>query len=125
MAEIRFNVDVNLIGQTYGLTVIISDASVSDEADSLCYFLVFKGPENGDIEDTAKLYGSCHREAMDSLGLEGEVSEEQFSELLDNSIELAGQLMGPHGYEVMEIEDVDKDVLDALFRQEEDPSVLN
>lgn len=121
--EIRFEVDASRIDSHYGLTVFIhdSDSDPEDGEETPCYFLVFKGPDAGDPDAAARAFGTCHQAAMDSVGLEGRVSEEAFESLLEDSIELAGELMQQHGFEPVEVDTVDPGLMAALFYEEDEP----
>ena len=128
--EVRFEVEAARVDDHYGVTIFVLDADdePKDGDDVQCYFLVFKGPEAGDPMETAKNYAVCHQEAMNSVKLEGIVTEEEFVERLDDSVELAGKMMSQHGYSVVDVDSVDPDIMNALFTDEgpdEDPYRLN
>ena len=132
MTFVSFEVDVACIDETYGVTIFVRDPDLPepDEDDIVpCYFLVFKGEAGKDADDVARAFGACHEEAMETVGLKGSVTQEQFDENLEASIELAGELMVRHNLEGIDVEAVDAGVLQALFGiggdPEQDPSKLN
>lgn len=129
--EVRFEVEAARVEDHYGVTLFVHDADDEpDDGDEVpVFFLVFRGPKEGDPTEAAQHFGRCHQEAMDSVGLEGQVSEEEFADRLENSIELAGELMSRHGFEALDPEAVDNDMMAALFSDagspETDPRLLN
>ncbi len=128
-AEIRFEIDADRIGQIYGVQVFICDSDdIEDAGGEPYYMLFFKGPEaDVDPSSVAQIFGNCHIESMDSLGIEGVLDEDEFDKLMDDSLELAGDLMGRHGFKALDVDEVDKDVQDAFFSEAStlDPSSLN
>ncbi len=135
-SEIKFEVEASRIekyeGVThYGVTLFVCsiDDEPEDHEEVPCYFMVFKGPDDGDLTEVARSYASCHQSAMDSVGLEGQISEEEFIERLENSIEVAGALMDKYGFTALDMDNVDPIVTASLFGEEEpevtDPRLLN
>ena len=124
MAEVLFEVDVTNVDGTYGLTVVVTHG---DTGEVPYYFMAFEGPKGVDLTSVAQSFGQCHGRAMDTVGLQGLVTPEQFESLLEDSLELAGDLMAGHGFKAVDVEGLDKDLLAALFNEgdEPDPSRLN
>lgn len=129
--EVRFEVEASRVDDHYGVTLFVHDSEEEpDEGDEVpVFFLVFRGPGDGDPTDAARHFGACHQEAMDTVGLQGQVTEEEFANKLEDSIELAGELMVRHGFQAMDADAVDQDLMTALFWDgdgpETDPSLLN
>ena len=115
--EISFDVEVSRIGTTYGLVLSLHEEETNDDEDP-CYFLVFEGPVGHDPVDAAKLFVTAHQDAMKSVGLGGEMTEEDFAEKLEASIEVAGDLMVRHGFTAQDVEQMDEGILAALFAEE-------
>jgi serine/threonine protein phosphatase PrpC len=124
--EVKFEIDVSRIDHKYGLTICLYE-NEKDPDESPCFFMVFDGPAGQDPVEVARSFGQCHQDAMDTVGLKGELTEEQFTTKLDDSIILAGELMGRHGFISLELDKVDEGMLAALFAEEptSDPSLLN
>lgn len=131
-SEVRFEVDVTRAGEHLGITLFLFEEgdSPEDSSEQDCYFLVFEG--EGDPDEVARQFGVCHEEAMASVNLRGQVTEELFAALLEDSIELAGELMVRHGHKPMDPDDVSEDLMTALFfddeapvSEETNPSLLN
>ncbi len=123
-SEVRFEVEAARIDDHFGVVVYIHDGDeVPKDGDEVaCYFLVFKGSTDLDPSETAQQFSLCHQEAMDSVALEGVLTEEAFADKLDSSFEIAGQLMIRHGYAAVDVETVDPDMMDALFSEEMEES---
>jgi hypothetical protein len=119
---VQFEVEASRIESHFGVTLFIRDADEEPEdgEEVNCYFLVFQGPDC-EPDEAARKFGACHQEAMDVVGLEGIVTEEAFSEKLDSSVELAGDLMMKYGFKVLDTDNVDKTLMATLFFEAEDP----
>ncbi len=133
MSQVLFEVDVSNIDQMYGITIIVSDSHNQSfkEEEVPYYLLVFEG-QKSEIppDDVAKQFMAAHSEAMTSVGLQGTLERDEFEALLEDSVELAGELMIRHGLNVLEFKDVDKDLVEALFEKtleddEPEPLILN
>jgi len=77
-----------------------------------------------------KAFGVCHQDAMESVGLAGIVTPETFESMLEESIELAGELMAKHDLKVLNVQDLDEHLVASLFEEaagmiETDPKMLN
>jgi len=130
--QIDFEVDVAQIDKTYGVTLLVSNPLLIEEDENgevPYYFLVFQGPEqDADHESVSKNFMSCFQGAMTSVGFNERVEEDRFEAMLEDSVELAGELMVRHGFKVLDVKDIDEDLLQALFEgtlPEEDLSLLN
>lgn len=130
--QINFEVDVAQIDKHYGVTLLVSNPLLIEEDENgevPYYFLVFQGPEqDADHESVSKNFMSCFHGAMSSVGFNDRVDEDRFEAMLEDSVELAGELMVRHGFKVLDVKDVDEDLLQALFEgtmPEEDKSLLN
>lgn len=125
--DVRFEVDVSSVDRTYGLTLFVIGEDQEDDGDTCpCYFLIFEGPEGVDPESVAKTFSECHKNAIDSVGLAGDFTQASFETLLEDSIEMAGNMMSDHGFRALEADEVDKDLVRALFFVEEtNPKLLN
>ena len=130
--QINFEVDVAQIDKTYGVTILVSNSILVKEDENgevPYYFLIFQGPEqDADHESVSKNFMRCFHGAMDSVGFNKRLDEDKFQAMLEDSVELAGELMVRHGFKVLDVKDVDEDLLQALFESgtfEEDPSSLN
>lgn len=121
---VKFEFNVARHEDLYGFTLRVRDheegQEEQDDEECTSYHLVFKGPKEGDLSDVCDKFMACHKEARDSIGLVDKVSHDEFEEKMDTSIELAGDLMSRHGFKVEETENVDEDVLDALFSDDGD-----
>ncbi len=132
-SEIHFEIDSSRIDRTYGVLVTLSKKSLPEdvkEEDIPYYLMVFNGPEKHvELEEVTKLFGLCHQDAMDSVGLFGTVTPETFDSLLEESIELAGEMMSQHGLDVLDVDSLDEELIEDLFQtstmEEVDPKLLN
>ena len=134
MPDLHFEVESSRIERTYGIMVTFAkcclDESVQED-DIPYYLLVFEGPENHiALEDVTKAFGVCHQDAMESVGLAGIVTPETFESMLEESIELAGELMAKHDLKVLNVQDLDEHLVASLFEEaagmiETDPKMLN
>jgi len=131
--EIQFEIDSSRIDRTYGVLVTFSKSSFPDEIDEEdipYYLMVFSGPEQHlELEEVTKLFGLCHQDAMNSVGLLGTITPETFNTLLEESIELAGEMMSQHGLDVLDVETLEESLIEDLFQtsmgEEIDPKLLN
>lgn len=129
--EVRFEVEAARVEEHYGVTLFVHDApgDPPDGTEVPCYFLVFQGPQDGDPSEVARNFSICHQEAMDSCGVRGQMTEDQFAKMLEDSVELAGELMVRHGLKAVDVDTVDEDMMCALFDdglyEETDPKLLN
>jgi hypothetical protein len=126
--SVNFEVDVSQIEEHFGLTLAVMEEG-EEEDSGPCFFLVFKGPQSRDPMSVAQAFGVCHKAAMESVRLEGQLTEEDFESRLEDSIEIASELMISHGYEACVVREVDPSLLEALFSEVEfegmDPSLAN
>jgi hypothetical protein len=129
MAELKFCVQVSDHADTYGVTLYVDDDSESDVIP--CYRSVFRGTAGQDTEKVSEMFAGCHKDAMDCVKLEGELSQEEYDEKMADSIELAGTLMTKYGFEALAFDDVGQNTLIVLFAddlpdgEESSPPLLN
>jgi hypothetical protein len=117
MAEVKFAVDVTEHQGTYGVTLWVDNSEQPDYTPA--YRAVLKGKAGTDLIQMAQLWGACHRDAMDSVGLDGVVTYEEYEEKLFASVVLAGELMVRHEYEALAHDQVPEEVLGWLFMTSE------
>lgn len=124
--SVSFEFNVARHENLYGFTLRVRDKEEGEEEqeDDECtsYQIIFKGPREGDLADIVDQFMACHLEARESVGLEDEVTSEEFEEKMGASIEIAGDLMMRHGFEIRESESVDQEILDMLFSEDDDDS---
>lgn len=113
MEEILFEIDVSTVDDIYGLTLFVDDGSDSEVVP--CFRLMFKGGDGIDDESVAKAFSSCHQETMESCGISGELTTEEFGNLLIESIAAAGALMIKYGFTVVPASEVSDEISYALW----------
>lgn len=112
LQEVLFEVGVVSARGVYGLTLFVDDGSEPDVV--ACFRVMFRGAPGGE-DSVAKAFSDCHREAMDSLGMTGEMTAEDFGERLVSSMDVASVLMSRYGYDAVRAEDVDEGTMRELW----------
>jgi hypothetical protein len=127
-SDVSFLVDVSAKDDLYGLILIVMENSDDEDEEERQarqdYYLVFRGkPEIGE-EEVAKLFITCHREAMDTVNLpedeDGSVPIEVYEQIFEDSLELAGDLMIRHNLESIDVETLSHEKIREVFKDTSD-----
>ena len=91
-------VSVRAVGDIYGVeTIFIIDGL--DFIPQLRFMI--RGTPSQDEDVVAGKFGKCHRESMDSVGMEGQFEFEEFYERIVRSVKIAAELMVRHGFNTL------------------------
>lgn len=114
---VKFAVEIREHAGTYGVTLWVEDQNDPDVTPS--YRSVLRGAPGFDLNEMTKLWGDCHQEAMDEVGLTGFMAREDYESKLLASIIRTGDLMARHKYESVGFSTLEEDLVYALFVQSE------
>ena len=116
--QVLFRVYVTQADDVFGVVLFVDDQTDSEVVP--CFRSVFKSPTGADIsiDGVTEIYAECHRNALDKVGLEGEVTLEVYESKLHESVELAAEMMSNYGLNVLDLGTVSDDVMHTLFAEE-------
>jgi len=125
MDQLQFEIDVVQLDSIYGVRVFVDGMSDSDEVP--CYYLVLSQLDSGgktDPFEIANAFGVAHQDAMAGLDPDGQLELEVF---IEDSIELAAELMVRHGFDFVKLDEVPPDIYGYLFARayENEPFSVN
>ncbi len=113
-SQVKFGLHVESHDGYYGVTLYVDD----DQLDvTPCYRSCFQGEKGRDTDEVQELFAQSHQEAMDEVGLQGEVEREQYESLLLRSVLLAGEKMEAFGLRPVPFDDVPSAALYCLFAE--------
>lgn len=113
--EVLFKVYVTQAEDLFGVVLYIDDQSDSDIVP--CFRSVYRNLSGGTVttDGVTALFADCHRDALDSIGLIGQMTQSEYEKKLHTSVELAGDMMANYGLTVLDLGSVDDSVLFELF----------
>lgn len=116
--EVLFQVYVTQAEDLFGVVLYIDDQSDADVVP--CFRSVFRNLSGGTVttDGVTALFADCHKDALDSIGLIGKMTQSEYEKKLHTSVELAGDMMAKYGLTVLDLGSVDDSVLMELFADE-------